>query len=47
LRSRQSTTSYHHTARPDQALQSISPPEVARAALALLNQHRAAVQESS
>jgi heptosyltransferase-1 len=48
LRSRQSATSYHHTARPDQALQSISPAEVARAALALLKQQsRAAVQETS
>ena len=36
LRSRQSATSYHHTARPDMALQSIAPAEVARAALSLL-----------
>ncbi len=48
LRSQQSATSYHHTARPDQALQSISPAEVARAALTLLGQQsRAAVQETS
>jgi heptosyltransferase-1 len=48
LRSRQSATSYHHTARPDEALQSISPAEVAAAALALLQQQTsAAVQETS
>ncbi len=48
LRSQQSATSYHHTARPDQALQSISPAEVARAALALLQQQSCtAVQETS
>ena len=47
LRSQQSATSYHHTARPDQALQSIAPADVARAALALLQQSRAAVQETS
>ncbi len=48
LRSRESTTSYHHTARPDQALQSISPAEVVRAARSLLEQQkRAAVQETS
>lgn len=48
LRSRQSATSYHHTARPDEALQSISPAEVAGAALALLQQQTsAAVQETS
>jgi heptosyltransferase-1 len=48
LRSRQSATSYHHTSRPDEALQSISPTEVAAAALALLQQQTsAAVQETS
>jgi heptosyltransferase-1 len=48
LRSQQSATSYHHTARPDRALQSVSPAEVARAALALLpRQSRAAVEETS
>ncbi len=55
LRSRQSATSYHHTARPDLALQSIAPAEVTRAALALLEagdptleqQSRSAVQETS
>ena len=55
LRSRQSATSYHHTARPDLALQSIAPAEVARAALSLLaagdpalgQQSRSAVQETS
>jgi heptosyltransferase-1 len=48
LRSQRSATSYHHTARPDQALQSIAPADVARAALALLQQQsRAAVQETS
>jgi hypothetical protein len=48
LRSRQSATSYHHTGRPDEALHSISPAEVAAAALALLQQQTsAAVQETS
>jgi heptosyltransferase-1 len=48
LRSRQSATSYHHTAIPDPALQSISPAEVAAAAHTLLQQqNRAAVQETS
>ena len=48
LRSQQSATSYHHTARPDLALQSISPAAVARAAVALLQQQScAAVQETS
>jgi heptosyltransferase-1 len=48
LRSRQSATSYHHTERPDEALQSISPAEVAAAALTLLQQQTsAAVQETS
>jgi heptosyltransferase-1 len=48
LRSQRSATSYHHTARPDRALQSIAPADVARAALALLRpQSRAAVQETS
>ncbi len=47
LRSQRSATSYHHTARPDQDLQSIAPADVARAALALLQQSRAAVQETS
>ena len=42
LRSRQSATSYRHTARPDQALQSISPAEVVGAALALLEAPEAA-----
>ncbi len=42
LRGRQSATSYHHTARPDLALQSIPPAEVARAALSLLEAPRQA-----